>query len=357
MNCDYLHVVPTTTALDALFQIRALISDKETTATHHVLCLTKTNTTAPLQQWLGHQVELHCHYTKSPWIHSLKLLRHFRQFQSTVTVFWDPAQYPLSAFPLLTSKSTRCVSVMTLPSSQDLQFPTMLGQRILQHSHRVIVSSDTLLKKIGAGVSNHQDVIHIQPGFTIPDTLSESCHNLRDQLGLKPTVQLIGCVGEFKPQFRLKESIWMADILQKVKGDIHFVLFGDGSQFEILKRYRDQMWQRERIHFVSPWKMSAELLQQLNCMLTPADHDGQAIGMRIAQALGIPNVAARSDGNAELIHSGETGLLAGTDAGSLAKQIYFILNEPQSANQFGHQAALKYEHPLFLNQFNQALNP
>ena len=115
------------------------------------------------------------------------------------------------------------------------------------------------------------------------------------------------------------------DILQKVKGDIHFVLFGDGSQNEILRRYRDQMWQRERVHFVSPWKMSNHLLQQLDCMLTPADHDGQAVGMRIAQALGVPNVAARSDGNAELIHSGETGLLAGTDAGSLAKQIFFVL--------------------------------
>ena len=106
---------------------------------------------------------------------------------------------------------------MTLPSSQDLQFPTMLGKRILHHSHRVIVSSNTLLKKVGHGVCSDRDVIHVQPGFAFPEAPSAAPHDLRTQLGLEPTAQLIGCVGEFKPQFRLKESIWIADILQKVK--------------------------------------------------------------------------------------------------------------------------------------------
>jgi glycosyltransferase involved in cell wall biosynthesis len=361
MTSDVLHIVSSDTAVDAIMQIRTLAANGK--STHRLLCLNQIGaaSTTQLQSWLGDHVELTVVDNKSTWGSIWSLWKKRALFNAPITVYWDPMQFTNFQATLLLQNQSRKVVVMTLPSSRELRFPTYLGKKLLQRAEYIVTSSTTLAAQLGQQVADIANIDQITPQFALPTLSNSDSLNLREHLCLDSSAQLIGCLGEFKPHFRLKEATWIVDILQKVRTDVHVVLIGDGPQREILRRYRDQMWQRDHVHFLSPWHLSPHVLQQLDCILTPGDHIGQSIGVPLANAFGLANVATHSVCHMELAnlanHDGM--LLGGPDAGSLAKQLLFALNtaqrvSPPTQSKDTHddqQQVAQYQ-----NQFNSILN-
>ena len=342
-------------------QIRTLAATSK--SKHRLLCLNQigATSTTQLQTWLGDHVELTVIDNKSTWGSIGSLWKKRALFAAAITVYWDPMQFTNFQATLLLQNQSRRVVVMTLPSSRELRFPTYIGKKLLQRAEYIVASSTTLASQLGQQVSDIANIDQITPQFELPASSSSDGLDLREYLCLDSSTQLIGCLGEFKPHFRLKEATWIVDILQKVRTDVHVVLIGDGPQREILRRYRDHMWQRGHVHFLSPWYLSPQVLQQLDCLLTPGDHIGQSIGVPLAHTFGLANIATHSVCHMELAnlanHDGM--MLGGPDAGSLAKQVLFALNTGQRVSsptrskdaRDNQQQLTQYQ-----NQFNSILN-
>jgi glycosyltransferase involved in cell wall biosynthesis len=361
MTRDVLHIVSSDTAVDAIMQIRTLAANSK--SKHRLLCLNKIGvaSTTQLQTWLGDHVQLTIIDNKSTWGSIWSLWKKRALFAVPITVYWDPIQFTNFQATLLLQNQTRGVAVMTLPSSRELRFPTYMGKKLLQGAEYIVVSSTTLASQLGQQVSDITNIDQITPQLVLPASSGSDGFDLREHLCLDSSAKLIGCLGEFKPHFRLKEATWIVDILQKVRTDVHVVLIGDGPQREILRRYRDHMWQRDHVHFLSPWHLSAQVLQQLDCILTPGDHIGQSIGVPLANTFGLANIATHSVCHMELAnlvnHDGM--MLGGPDAGSLAKQVLFALTTKQRVSPpTRSQDAPDDQQQLtqYQNQFNSILN-
>ena len=361
MTSDVLHIVSSDTAVDAIMQIRTLAANSK--STHRLLCLNQIGgaSTTQLQTWLQNHVELTVIDNKSTWGSLWNLWKKRALFAAPITVYWDPMQFTNLQTTLLLQNQSRRMVVMTLPSSRELRFPTYMGKKLLQRAECIVTSSTALASQLGQQIADITNIVQITPQFALPASSDGDELDLREHLSLDSSAQLIGCLGEFKPHFRLKEATWIVDILQKVKTDVHVVLIGDGPQREILRRYRDHMWQRDHVHFLSPWHLSPQVLQQLDCILTPGDHIGQSIGVPLANAFCLANIATHSVCHLELAdlanHDGM--MLGGPDAGSLAKQVLFALNtEPHVSSPSRSKDARDDQQQLarYQNQFNSILN-
>ena len=356
-----LHIVSSDTAVDAIIQIRTLAANNK--STHRLLCLNQIGaaSTTQLQTWLGDHVELTVIDNKSTWGCIWSLWKKRGLLAAPITVYWDPMQFTNFPATLLLQNQSRRVVALTLPSSRELRFPTYLGKKLLQRAKHIVTSSTTLASQLGRQVPAIANIEPITPQFVLPASSNGDGLDLREHFSLDASAQLVGCLGEFKPHFRFKEATWIVDILQKVKTDVHIILIGDGVQREILRRYRDHMWQRDHVHFLSPWHLSSQVFQQLDCILTPGDHIGQSIGVPLANAFGLTNIATHSVCHLALAnltnHDGM--LLGGPDAGSLAKQVLFaltteqpVISPPRSKNASDAQQQLTQ----YQSQFNSILN-
>ncbi len=336
-------------------QIRAIAANS--ISTHRLLCLNQISAapTTQLQTWLGDLVELTVLDNQSTWSSIGNRWRKRALFTAATTVYWDPLQFSNFQATLLLQSQSRKVVALTLPSSRELRFPTYMGKRLLQRAQCIVASSTTLASQLTQQISDIAEIDQITPQFVLPTSINSDGLDLREHFSLDSSAQLIGCLGEFKPHLRLKEAAWIVDILQKVRTDVHVVLIGDGPQRKILRRYRDLMWQREHVHFLSPWHLSPQVFQQLDCILTPGDHIGQSIGVPLAHAFGLANIATHSVCHRELAnHNGMK--LGGPDAGSLAKHVLFALKSKQPAIPSQDDSDTQQPLTKYQNQFNSILN-
>jgi hypothetical protein len=75
---------------------------------------------------------------------------------------------------------------------------------------------------------------------------------LLDELGLPAGSRLIGLMGRLWAQKRVDDAIWAADLLKRVRDDTHLLILGDGPLREKLRRFRDKVEIRDRVHFLGP---------------------------------------------------------------------------------------------------------
>jgi hypothetical protein len=358
MTNDVLHIVSSDTAVDAIMQVRALATNS--ISTHRLLCLNQISaaSTTQLQTWLGDHVELTVIDNKSTWSSIWNRWRKSALFTAATTVYWDPMQFSNFQATLLLQNQSHKVAALTLPSSRELRFPTYMGKKLLQRAQRIVTSSVTLAAQLGQQISDIAEIDQITPQFVLPVSSNSDGLDLREHLCLDASAQLIGCLGEFKPHLRLKEATWIVDILQKVRTDVHVVLIGDGPQREILRRYRDHMWQRDHVHFLSPWHLSPQVFQQLDCILTLGNHIGQSIGVPLANAFGLANIATQSVCHRELANlANHDGMkLGGPDAGSLAKHVLLALKSKQPVSPSQDDPDTQQQLTKYQNQFNSILN-
>lgn len=181
-------------------------------------------------------------------------------------------------------------------------------------------------------------------GVSAPAPLPLTGVQVRDWLGLTPSAQLIAALGELRRTKRWKDAIWATDLLQVAGHDVHLLLFGDGTQYERLRKFAAQANVAHRVHFLGRRLDAPRWLPHCELLWAPGSEGGHPRSVLEAMAAGVPVVAADTPQMRELIIPGESGFLvpAGDRAG-LARHAHWLFEDEvarQCIGQAGRQRAL-----------------
>ena len=156
--------------------------------------------------------------------------------------------------------------------------------------------------------------------------------------------RLIGLVGRLWPQKRVKDAIWAADLLKVIRDDVHLLIVGDGPQRDRLRRFRDQVCIRGKVHFLGERGNVPRLMPHLDVLWSTSAYEGQSNAILEAMASGVPVVATDIPGTRKLVVPGATGYLIPLgDRAAFAKHTERLLNDAALAGRFSAAARHRVE--------------
>jgi glycosyltransferase involved in cell wall biosynthesis len=179
----------------------------------------------------------------------------------------------------------------------------------------------------------------IANGVPIPRPSPTTRRQLLAELGLPFRSRLVGWVGAFRLDKRAKDAIWAADLLKVIRDDVHLLLCGAGPHEPRLRRFREQVAIRDRVHFLGARNDLYRLLPHLDVFWSTGEIAGQSAAILEAMSAGVPVVAADIPGNRELIVPGETGALVPVgDRAGFARETNQLLDDAAFAGRLGQAA-------------------
>ena len=168
---------------------------------------------------------------------------------------------------------------------------------------------------------------------------------LLDELGIPEGSRLIGVVGRLWPQKQVKDAIWAADLLKVVRDDVHLLIIGDGPQRNRLRRYRDQVEIRDKVHFLGHRQDAAGIIPHLDMLWSTSAYEGQSNSIMEAMSAAVPVVATDIPGTRDLVVHEQTGYLIpffGLDTrrrrAAFAQAANTLLDDHELAKRMGDSA-------------------
>jgi glycosyltransferase involved in cell wall biosynthesis len=184
--------------------------------------------------------------------------------------------------------------------------------------------------------------IQVIPNGTPPAPPSNTTREqLLAELELPAGARLAGLIGRLWPQKRVKDAIWAADLLKRIRGDVHLLVIGDGPHAARLRIFRDQVEIRDRVHFLGHRGDVPRIMPHLDVLWSTSAYEGQSNAIMEAMAAGVPVVATNIPGTRDLVVDGRTGYLVPVgklSRAAIAKHTNRLLEDPDLARRFSQSA-------------------
>ena len=231
----------------------------------------------------------------------------------------------------------------------------MLVDRYLARRTARIVANSTAVRDfyVRQGLPAEKFVV-IHNGIAPAEPSPISRQALLAELGLPEKARLVGLVGRLWPQKRVKDAIWAADMIKFVRDDVHLLIIGDGPQYDRLRRFRDQVRIRDKVHFLGHRDDVARIMPHLDALWSTSAYEGQSNAIMEAMAAGVPVVATDIPGTRDLVVPEETGFLVSIhDLESKVRRAAFarntntLLEDRELAHRMGQSARQR-----ILREFN-----
>jgi glycosyltransferase involved in cell wall biosynthesis len=228
---------------------------------------------------------------------------------------------------------------------------------ILRHGFdRIITVSKALHRELihNDHIDLHK-IVHIINGIDPNPFKDSNREKSRDRLGLDPNKKVVVMVAWFglrKGHHTLIDSA--VHITRKIP-DVLFLLVGEGR---LKKTSMDRVRQwglQDNFVFLGYREDIPDILATSDLAVLPSVIEGLPRNLLEAMAAGLPVVASRLDGIAELVVHEKTGLL--TDPGSasaLSQAIAKLLGDPQRCKEMGLQGRRRVENHFRSDQMVQA---
>ncbi len=179
----------------------------------------------------------------------------------------------------------------------------------------------------------------IPPGVELPRPGTTTRRQLLAELGLPENSRLIGLIGRLLPCNRVKDAIWAADLIKVIRKDVHLLLIGEGPHRDLLRRFRDQVRNADRVHFLGQRDDVPRLMPHFDLLWSPGADNGQSNAILEAMAAGVPVVVGDTPSRRELIVHQQTGFLAPIgDRTAFARTAHQLLENPALARRVGQAA-------------------
>ncbi len=161
----------------------------------------------------------------------------------------------------------------------------------------------------------------------------------RAELGCPNDAWVVGCVGRLvreKAYDVLLEAF--ARVIQEERR-AHLVIVGDGPEKEALARLAGALGVGDRVNFLGKRRDVGRLLPAFDVFALASDTEGLPVALLEAMLAGVPVVATAVGGVPEVVHDGETGILAPPrDSAGLASGILSCAKNPARAQEMAARA-------------------
>jgi glycosyltransferase involved in cell wall biosynthesis len=187
-------------------------------------------------------------------------------------------------------------------------------------------------------------VIHIPHGVDLQRFCPERAPRraLRAELGIGPSVNLIGCIGHAGEEKGIDIAIRAFQCLSKhrLPGPVAMVIFGDGERRHVLEEMAAQGGGMPGpVHFVGFRSDIHRCMRALDVLLHTPRVEAFGLVVIEAMATGLPVVASQAGAMPELVRDGATGFLAATqEPQSIATALEKLLTNPTLLESFGKEA-------------------
>jgi glycosyltransferase involved in cell wall biosynthesis len=231
-----------------------------------------------------------------------------------------------------------------------LQSPDLTWKRLLQR--RWLFPLCRSVHTVSGGLREHLRELGLDPRRRIVVTPNGvDCERFRPvddsgaakaALGLPPEALVVGIVGRL---VALKRHELLFEALDRLAGSVprlHLLVVGDGgADREALIRAMETHPQAGRLLWTGHRDDLERCYAAMDLLAAPSEVEGLSNAVLEAMACGVPVLAHRACGNAEVIRDGEDGFLAEIrDGASLAGKLGDLLGSPDRLRRTGEVARL-----------------
>lgn len=179
----------------------------------------------------------------------------------------------------------------------------------------VVVSPLLLEAARESRIGRPEQYVTIRSGIDVShfETPTRSRGDMRKELGIPAEARVIGSVMRLSAQKAPLELVEIAALVMADHADVHLCIAGDGplrSQTEALVRERGIA---SRVHLLGLRDDVRDVLPTFDVFVLPSLWEGLPRVLPQAMAAGVPVVASRVDGNAEIVRDGDNGFLLEVD--------------------------------------------
>lgn len=161
----------------------------------------------------------------------------------------------------------------------------------------------------------------------------------RARLGLPPGAFVIGSVGRLSPQKAPLDLLAAFEIVARARPEAHLVIVGDGPERAAAEAFVARAGLTARVHLPGLRRDIPELMRAFHVFALASRWEGLPRVFPEAMASGLPVVATRVDGAADLIVGGENGWLVETgDVEAMSRHLLMLAAEPDRLRRMGKRA-------------------
>lgn len=164
--------------------------------------------------------------------------------------------------------------------------------------------------------------------------------DLRQALGLPPDAEVLLYVGRLGWEKNIELVVRSFRWVAAARPRVWLVIVGDGPHRPALERIVRELALTERVIFVGqlPWERLVAPYQQASLFVFASKTETQGLVVMEAMTAGLPVVAVRAMGVADLVQSGETGILVDDGEEAFAEACLELLTDEPRRRELGRRA-------------------
>ncbi len=162
----------------------------------------------------------------------------------------------------------------------------------------------------------------------------------RAEIGVPEDAFMLLSVGEFIK--RKNHELIIRALKELDSPNIHYALAGSGELDEYLKNLAVSLGVENRVHFLGYRKDVAQLYKTADVLVHPSYQEGLPVAVMEALASGLPVIATKIRGSADLIEDGVNGYLIDNSVPSLCEKIREFTDK-ESAGKAAAVLPAKYD--------------
>ena len=165
----------------------------------------------------------------------------------------------------------------------------------------------------------------------------------RRALGLDPGQPVVLSVGRLNVMKGHRYLVAAVPEIARRVPDVAVVVIGAGHLEGALRAQADELGVGDRVHLPGHRPDARMLLDAADVFALPSRSEGMPLALLEAMDAGLPVVATRVIGSAEVVAEGETGLLVRPrDPAALAAAVAGLLADPATARRYGRAGRERY---------------
>lgn len=211
-------------------------------------------------------------------------------------------------------------------------------------SHLTVVCQDAYAQALALGVAVESLSLVTNGVDTKAFHPHRSSAAFRRALQIPEDAPLVGFVGRLAWEKGPDQFLRAAEYILQQRGDIHFVMVGDGPMTGEIRETIQRLNLSDRIHLAGVSTNTCEVYPAFDILAQTSRVEGMPFALLEAMSCGRPVIAMAVGGVAEIVEVGTTGLLSAPgDWAGLGEAVLKLVENPDQARLMGQASRKRVE--------------